>query len=158
MVSCCIVAITPPYNSHTRKIQIKHVFQQQSLLQAYVLTGTVYRKFETLNSKGRHPKILAKTGRRFSCVIVELLAWRRGCGLVRHCFLRGSLISKLCFQIGNPSLSSLQFFMLPIHLSCCTFKVCVHCSSHPSHDVNAVITSSRHYGLLRATHATRDVT
>jgi hypothetical protein len=68
MVSCCIVAITTPYNSNKQKIQIKHVFKQQPLLQAFVLTGTVYRKHK--KGKGRHPKILAKTGRRFWCAVV----------------------------------------------------------------------------------------
>jgi hypothetical protein len=100
------------------------------LLQAYVLIGTVYRNSK---GKGRHPMILAKMGRRFSCAVAELLAWRRGCSLVQHFFLRGSLTSKLCFQIGNPSLSSLQLLMVPIHLSCCTFKVSVQSSSHSSH-------------------------
>jgi hypothetical protein len=44
-ISCCIVDITPPYNSHTNKIQLKHVFKHHSLLQAYVLAGTIYRNF-----------------------------------------------------------------------------------------------------------------
>jgi hypothetical protein len=53
------------------KIQIKHVFKQQPLLQTFILAGTFYRN---IKSKGRHPKILAQTGCSFWCAVTKLLA------------------------------------------------------------------------------------